>query len=638
MKKLFKGFKNLITSLIGIVVVLLSSICGSATFALAEESELMEELATLTVDGVAFNEADYPADKEGMVGLLSLYEYGFGGDTYALWLYVYTPKQTASDDVRNAVQMFTGTGKGYDGDGHYAKFNLKLVSTTSDKRFAKFSVVFDEETMLNCLDATERKYDVSSIELYESGTNATSYAVGRAYTYTGVNDELTCDMEYATQEHEGIRLTVNHTHWRPKGTNGKDYTYDTVHSVYFAVPKKYAEEYDYLDSIKCQWLEAKTAPIFVCGDSEIYEAFNELIESQPYGISGYGGGGGNGHGGGGGSGRSSESQKNAPDEFNFTGFNYAIAAGYKARKPSGLFNVGYPTIQAEYFFNCNAICSGLLDTYMPIVSDSTKHLSTLYWNVFAGTVDDDGNYTNGDALTYSMSSDEVKSFVENYHLFYNGKQVAGKYPSYLFDEWADEMHKEVIPAGKAYPLKSQRFEQNLWEKIFGGSHLIEDKNFNIKALEELTAANLYGGSKDEICNSLYIDKNDYEKISAFYEENKDDATVYLFRFATSEYTVMPACVTGETTNWLGITYRDIISKNAYLAQTTAFLDFDIIDFEYVKEGEHYIVPVEMSPIDIFAPVTPPPVWYDFWKYGLAIIAGLTAVGVVYGIVKKEKGE
>ena len=74
------------------------------------------------------------------------------------------------------------------------------------------------------------------------------------------------------------------------------------------------------------------------------------------------------------------------------------------------------------------------------------------------------------------------------------------------------------------------------------------------------------------------------------------------------------------------------STDGYIAQSEAFLDFDVIDFEYVKEGKSYVLPVSMSPIDIFTELTPPPQYYDFWKYALVIMAALIGFYIVYKIV------
>ena len=37
-----------------------------------------------------------------------------------------------------------------------------------------------------------------------------------------------------------------------------------------------------------------------------------------------------------------------------------------------------------------------------------------------------------------------------------------------------------------------------------------------------------------------------------------------------------------------------VGYKGYFAQETAYLDFDILDFEYVKNDESVIVPVKMS--------------------------------------------
>ena len=98
------------------------------------------------------------------------------------------------------------------------------------------------------------------------------------------------------------------------------------------------------------------------------------------------------------------------------------------------------------------------------------------------------------------------------------------------------------------------------------------------------------------------------------------------RFAISEYWRQPTYITklGE--------YRE--NNEGYFAQETAYLDFDILDFEYVKNDKSYIVPVSMSPIDIFSEFTPPPKYdkNDFTPYAFALLGGGTATYIVYCVM------
>ncbi|MGN0812215.1 MAG: hypothetical protein ACI4MQ_01740 [Candidatus Coproplasma sp.] len=595
--------------------------CVGKAFA-SETGDIMQDLSTLTIDGKAFNAEDYPADAEGTPQLIAAYELGYSfyinnQDDFGLLLYIYNPSQIeVVDDIRNAVQLKTGNASRYD------KYALKLIELSEDKLFCKFKVDFTDEekaTVLENVDRDSRRYEVSSIEIYEDGTNATSYPIERVYIFTGYGkgygqsdgeSTLSGTLNYTEEGGtETVPLEVHHTTWRPEGSKegaGK-YVQDSIHSVYFAVSNDVASQYDYLNSVKCEWLEALTAPIFVTGNAEVYKAvqdlivFQILINTNPY--------------------------NEAPEEFDLSQFKYALAGGTTY------------DVQREYIpSTCLAGDCMLTNDFSPpsLVYDSeTVVLNTLFWNIFAGEVVDGELIGDSEVGDYTVTSGEIANYAKNYRPFLNDNKVAGKYPSYLFESWESQKHVEVIPVGKEYTLTSEKIVQSFWEKIFGGSHVENKEKFKAYAIQEVESLT-YNQTTD--CANYYISERDYDEFKAFYKANKDDATIYLLRFATSEYTQMQVMQFDAQQNWLGLKELHLIDRNAYFAQTKTYLNFDIIDLEYVKEDISYVIPVNMSPIDIFPKVTPPVYWdtsvSDFWKYGTVTIAGLIAFYVVYKVADK----
>ncbi len=606
----------------------------------AETGNIMQDLSTLTVDGKAFNVDDYPADETGKPQILAAYELGYSfytnnQDDFGLLLYVYNPSQiSVTDDKRNAVQLKVGSAERYD------KYALKLIELSADKLFCKFKVNFtdeEKETVLSFLDRDGRRYEISTIEIYESGTNATSYPIERAYVFTGYGkgygqtdseSTLSGTLNYTEEGGtETVPLEVHHTTWRPEGsvqspdfgtnddygTGGSGgsgsgggggfgsgdsdisskYLQDSIHSVYFAVPNELAAQYDYLNSVKCEWYEALTAPILVTGNAEIYNAVQNLIEYQAL--------------------INSDPYCEAPEEFDFSNFNYAIGGGIEKHELG---------VSRNYNYFCELTLNRLFSYTSNAVMLPKNELKTIFWNIYAGEIDV-GNY--------SVTSEEIANYAKTVRPFLNDNKVAGKYPSYLFENWDTEKHVEVIPVGKTYTLTSKKIVQSFWEKIFGTSHVENKEEYKPNAIQEVKSLT---GDKAKDCANYYVSERDYSEFSAFYQANKDNATIYMLRFAASKYVQMQAETVGETKK-LGITCREVIDTNSYFAQTKTYLDFDIIDLEYVKDDKSYVLPVNMSPIDIFPEITPPVYWdgpiNDFWKYGCGIIAGLIAVYAVYKV-------
>lgn len=47
-----------------------------------------------------------------------------------------------------------------------------------------------------------------------------------------------------------------------------------------------------------------------------------------------------------------------------------------------------------------------------------------------------------------------------------------------------------------------------------------------------------------------------------------------------------------------------VFRDGYVAEQTVYLDFDLIETTFYKEGVYTVIPVVSSPIDILGPVTP----------------------------------
>ena len=95
----------------------------------------------------------------------------------------------------------------------------------------------------------------------------------------------------------------------------------------------------------------------------------------------------------------------------------------------------------------------------------------------------------------------------------------------------------------------------------------------------------------------------------------------MFRFATSDYYSHDANIIqiGE-----GFLWSDKQTEGqAYIAQESVFLDFDIIQLTFNKEGDYTVIPVVSSPIDIVNDITPPVFMPDegleWWQIALALI-------------------
>lgn len=75
------------------------------------------------------------------------------------------------------------------------------------------------------------------------------------------------------------------------------------------------------------------------------------------------------------------------------------------------------------------------------------------------------------------------------------------------------------------------------------------------------------------------------------------------------------------------------SKEAYVAETTAFLDFDLITFTFCKEGKYTSIPVVSDPIDVIGNVFSPkdPKGFNWWII-VYIILGILLLIILWPII------
>ena len=148
------------------------------------------------------------------------------------------------------------------------------------------------------------------------------------------------------------------------------------------------------------------------------------------------------------------------------------------------------------------------------------------------------------------------------------------------------------------------------------------------------------GTGEEVSEKLFISESDYDDFCYFYNVNKSLCSVYLFRYMQSEY------ISHEVTEYKHTTDRaliggkfntyEVVDTNAYFAQMSVQLDFDIIDVTFSNGETNTVIPVVSDPIDVVPDATPPvytrsdkkPDWLKWLK--IAIVVILIFVLVIVG--------
>ena len=242
---------------------------------------------------------------------------------------------------------------------------------------------------------------------------------------------------------------------------------------------------------------------------------------------------------------------------------------------------------------------------------------------------------NGNADDYTLpaealvgnKSEGVKGWFEEYSATYGGDLVNDRFSSSLFSEVAEAFTDVTITADDTFKLTDEQISQNWWQQFVGGGYNVTGTTeYLISAIKQVDADD-FESTAYETCEGLYIDESDYDEFKAFYDEaTENDETVYLFRYAQTEYVNHEVAVYSKGDDGAiikGFGY-DYVNTNAYFAEMWVQLDFDIIDVTMTKNGVDTIIPVVMSPVDLAADATPPVITNEdgaaWWAYVIIILA------------------
>ena len=594
----YKPFKKILIRIICIIFSLLTVLSSANVFNARAAIDTPNKLDSSDVlsdlrSDPEFNINAYPFNEDGELQLISFNEYCYSfyanlQANYGLYVYIYNPQclNIVQNSVLNKIQIAVA----YDENGNptdYEKFRLQFCSVSTEpdyyRLFYKFKVIDNDNKILNRVNSNERRYDVSGIELYTEGkTNAIDYGISRTFYYTGyaagygpgkaAESTLTC----RTEKLETIELDVKHTFWRSK-TSSKGAGYrNQLDTVYFSVPNYFFENYGKLQRIKAEWYEYKTKDIVVTSNQDFYNAArtyigravnNDMLTWHLY-----------------------QDRQNAMG----TSIQSAIWA-YNS------LNVLAPNLDTLYYlFPTPNWCDiKQYDPYATVETIGGVSRNDLYDYIF----NYNKTYANGRVKDGRISADLFESDIDDYRKIDNefGKVQQG-YSYYDFD--ADTDLVDIL----AYKPSENDFSNNVkmygfWRALIHSYGTVEESFTGQTPILVLDKDSYVSGQNDDISDRLFVNYNDVDKIKSAYNQAKTNKEqVVLFRFAVSDYYAKGLEITEQSNSWdTGSSY----SNQAYRAWESVFLDFDIIQLTFNKEGVYKVIPVVASPIDIVDDITPP---------------------------------
>ena len=558
-----------------------------------DSSNVMDDLQSSIVDGEPFDFRNYAFDESAETNVFAFVEYCYSfysnlQGNYGLYVYVHNPRGLTFNlnSTRNTIQFRAGEQE------HSAKYMLLYINQCEipnyEGLFLKFKVYLTGEQkadILASLNSADRVYDVTEIELVTSDTGETeNYTVSTKYYYSGyaagygsnLNAENTLSIK--SEQADTLSLVPHATAYRPEGTNGKnDYTQDSLHSVYFAVPNDFISMYGEMSAVHARWLDAVLKPILVTGNQSAYNAISEYIGKD---ITADG-----------------------------TDLGYFYLGAHRTYTVAGLSTTGH-----SYGYSYNNA-----GTWMNNVTTHEYYgdiVNPLYYIFNSGdSVDSADNYI--------VSSEDLTAELKKSKNLFGGELVNDKYSRAIFASVADDWTEKNIEREEEYPLTSEIISQTWWEKLWGTSHVESSTTFDgIQAIYAVDPENDLKGTDYDISERLYISSGDVQDLKDFCNAPENEGcTVYLFRYQTTDYIAQEATLF-EKGGLYGWTEKD---TNAYFFQETVNIDFDIIDVTFSNGEVDTVIPVAMKPIDVVPVATPPvhttsdatdPAW---WAYVILVV-------------------
>ena len=604
----------LLTSLLQPLSVVAASTSSELSF---ESSNVLDDLFSSTVDGVPFDIKNFPFNEKSSIQILNFVEFCYTykeskKDDFGLYVYVYNPQGLDIDKTskQNKIQLATYSDEFGE---HYDKFELEFINEAEQSNytglFYKYKIVdkksADGKTLIDRVNSNERVYKVSGIELLTKGnSNATEYGVGGTYKFTGyakgygpdVNAEsnLVCTVENL----ETLSLEVHHTNYRTGVSSlGADH-YNEVNTVYFAVPNRIFKEYGNLQKIRAEWWEYKTKMAAITSNYDYYK--NTLL---PY-------------------------TGTYTGEYNSSVNNYLYSGYY------GQSGMGYANHYFDWTYNKDLSMKSSLMFTQTYHSDKVSDIMPYAFYSPAVDVDSVFKFLYSDPIAGSVDSTQVAEWIYNYsndlghgYIDCNGRKISKD----LFEDDVDSgrdmgYNDKTIDLGDTFDLNSYDSNHNWWNKFwdYGFSWPDTSEQYSdVAPIYELKESDLSGSDAD-ISKRLLINSDDVDELKDFFDAaEKNDERVILFRFANTDYYCAPAFAPHV---------QNITKTDTYVAQQTVFLDFDIIELTFNKDGVYHVIPVVSSPMDIVNGFTPPPPKFEWWKVILALLILVLLFVLIYPIL------
>ena len=566
-----------------VVLMLLSTLTVFVSAASESTPSVMTDLEGLQIDGKAFSESDFPLDsKKKTLQIIAAAEYKFrtvsDSPDFNLFFYVYNPSgMKLTESARNSIQIAMSE----DCQESYF-FGFKIYSKSSDYRFLKIGVISSASHSSPSLllskqtDAAKRVYSVPTLRFVVNG-KLESFSINRAYIFEGSdeNDTLQCSWKELGLLGDVI---LHATNWiSPNAglkvdgeTEASVYDHYELHTVYFRVPEEYWNTYEYLYSIHATYDAVHLTPIIVTREND--EDFAD---------------------------QEGQDTKNA------------ILAGTKIVENGDLdiydlVWVGWD-LDGETRLNVYSEYSGVATRYQALYGVTPKKYDTLSY--YFATLPSDFEYTEGaDIAKAAVSQKQLgEYFYERYgNPLYKDSDL---YVQYISNQDLSKSATEFKADGiyKMSDYQEILNTKSAWDRWWTESLTENDSPLydtfaneveHITVLKDPGAyANVPEQKIEDVAEEFFISEADMDEFSAVCKEAAAAGDyVVLLRIGFNDYSCAPVKDVWELYG---------TGTGPYVACAVdkwAYLNVNVADLVFTKEGENYTVLVSSNTVDSFGNV------------------------------------
>ena len=495
-----------------------------------------------------------------------------------LCVYMYLPEYIGKEDVpkKGTLSLDVHTYNSSDELHTYIeKTDKTMYLEAFDKGFAKYTFSFSSDAFFAYSD-----YVDIVIDRIEISNNCYTLDIHYSIDY---KDDGTCDIKY--EVNELVCLQVYSTDYRTKSTDTK-YDYDNIVSLYFSIPQKYQDWYDYLYSVTCQMLKRRTKPIFVSNIKDI--GIGEDAINTPYYV----------------------------QKINQLLVQYLILSGKNATTNA----MGAGVIITEKYYAYPGWEDGQINT--DVETEKLSPFAMAFCDPDAKSFYDID--INGDALKKFIDAygENVDLFIDKEYNKYVTKTINDKWDSLdysysadFFDFWRDFGFFEAFKYLWLKDDETKLYEYFEKHGINPDGYNFKDEPFLVK-VDEAVLGDLSELESEAFCDKYAIGYDDYEHFKKFAQENEN---VVIYRIDVDSYYSTPGKVFEKTGTGYYSTSEKYPNEAMGIVQTCVYEDVEVIDITMSRNGEYHSLKTSSNIVNIYPdlegikPESGMPSNGDFWK-------------------------